>query len=353
MSGKKNFVQPPRFSIYSPEDLTKNWYVEWYEGTKRKRRYGTINRLPTYAQRMQAAKQLIQQLQLQHTRRTTIAEEAVFKFLAKNKPYWRKKTIEQYKTTATTFFDFAKGENPTPALVESFMDWIRSTRNPTTYNKYHSQLNRFLTEAGYPNLFMNIARVKANPMPARYFQTFQRRRLASYISENDEELWLFIKFVFYCFIRPGEACMLKVEDLLLDDGEIRVPGEKSKNHKTQYVAIPDSFRPDLEQLVYSAPNQWLFPSSQNKGHHVHRNTMYHRHKIILKELGFGKGYSLYSWKHTGAVAAVKAGISIKELQIQLRHHSLDETDKYLRQMGIKDVHQLRRHFPSITQKGAA
>ena len=64
--------------------------------------------------------------------------------------------------------------------------------------------------------------------------------------------------------------------------------------------------------------------------------MTNRHCAILKLLNFGKGYQMYSWKHTGAVAAVKAGIGVKELQIQLRHHSLDETDKY-EEYKVKDL----------------
>ena len=56
---------------------------------------------------------------------------------------------------------------------------------------------------------------------------------------------------------------------------------------------------------------------------------------------------LYSWKHTGAVMAVKAGIHIKQLQIQLRHHSLDQVDQYLRDLGVSDLSDLARSFPGI------
>ncbi len=77
--------------------------------------------------------------------------------------------------------------------------------------------------------------------------------------------------------------------------------------------------------------------------------MYEKHKRILKKLNFGKGYCMYSWKHTGAIAAVKAGVSVKELQMQLRHHSLDETDKYLRQMGVRHITNFRVSMPDINK----
>lgn len=70
-------------------------------------------------------------------------------------------------------------------------------------------------------------------------------------------------------------------------------------------------------------------------------------RLIRKIFGFGKGYTLYSWKHTGAIQAVKAGIGVKELQIQLRHHSLDMVNQYLRQMGVWDLGQLQEKFPGL------
>ena len=69
---------------------------------------------------------------------------------------------------------------------------------------------------------------------------------------------------------------------------------------------------------------------------------------VLEVLGFDtKLYNVYSWKHSGAVDCVKAGISIKELQLQLRHHSLDQVDEYLRQLGLIDLMGLKTNFPKI------
>lgn len=96
---------------------------------------------------------------------------------------------------------------------------------------------------------------------------------------------------------------------------------------------------DLEHFRAWPPGQTLFP--------VAENNMYNRHKRILRALGFGKGYCLYSWKHTGAIQAVKNGVGVKELQIQLRHHSLDQVNEYLRQMGVWDLKNLQANFPAI------
>lgn len=77
------------------------------------------------------------------------------------------------------------------------------------------------------------------------------------------------------------------------------------------------------------------------------NYMANLHRKYLKELGFGIEHKLYSWKHTGAVMYIKNGGNVKELQIQLRHYSLDETDLYLRQLGVSDLTNLEEDFPPL------
>jgi len=78
-----------------------------------------------------------------------------------------------------------------------------------------------------------------------------------------------------------------------------------------------------------------------------KNTMGKRFRLVLDGLGYGKEYQVYSWKHTGAVACVLAGIGLKALQSQLRHHSLDQVNEYLRQLGVGDFENLRRDFPAL------
>lgn len=87
------------------------------------------------------------------------------------------------------------------------------------------------------------------------------------------------------------------------------------------MAIPNAFFPTVKKKLSNRnPNEYVFP----RGHYlspIGMNTMGRQHREILKEQGGDTSrYKLYSWKHTGAVAAVKAGIHIKQLQIQFRHY---------------------------------
>ncbi|MFQ5447931.1 MAG: hypothetical protein ACE5FF_13465 [Saprospiraceae bacterium] len=112
------------------------------------------------------------------------------------------------------------------------------------------------------------------------------------------------------------------------------------------MTIPIAFRPTVSKLMMRSPKEFIFYKN-DATKPVPVNHMLKRFRNILNALGFGHEYKLYSWKHTGAVACVRAGVGVKQLQIQLRHHSLEEVDKYLRQLGVWDLEGLEEKFPGI------
>ena len=164
--------------------------------------------------------------------------------------------------------------------------------------------------------------------------------LKTSISAQDPQLWQFIKFINYCFIRPGELRQLKLSDIFFSENKILVRKEISKNKKSQFVSIPTVFLEEMykdgwHQLPgdYFVFSQTGLPGLQQIG----LNSMRNRHQNILKDLKFNTArHKLYSWKHTGAVQFVKNGGSMKDLQLQLRHHSLDQVNTYLKDLGVGD-----------------
>jgi len=75
---------------------------------------------------------------------------------------------------------------------------------------------------------------------------------------------------------------------------------------------------------------------RDKDKPVSKNVMGSRYRKLTKDLKLNKDYTLYSWKHSGVVAAYKAGIDIKTIQSQCRHHSLEQTDIYLKSLGLNE-----------------
>ena len=100
------------------------------------------------------------------------------------------------------------------------------------------------------------------------------------------------------------------------------------------MTIPESFRRVIaESNEFNSEGEYLF-QSRNKEKPVSKNVMGSRYRNLTKDLKLGKDFTLYSWKHSGVVAAYNAGIDIKTIQSQCRHHSLEQTDIYLKSLGL-------------------
>ncbi len=346
MGSEKKFF--PEFRVYSPSDLSKEWHVEWRneQGERRKRRTG-INQHDTIEARQVAAEQLIEQIKREYAPPESSHEEAARQWLADLEGTVSYKTYIAYKGKIDDFFKVMNGQTPTPALVQEYFRRLQRTLHPTTYNKYREQLNKVFREIGVEGLFDEVQAIKSSYTPDLIFQKKHVDQLKQVIAHKDPQLWLFIQFIHYCFLRPNEeARLLRGMNIMLDEDLIYLPGKKAKNRKTTYKAIPRCFKKALCQLPPLMPNEYVFPSPILEDRPIGKNTFWRRHRDILKKLGYPKGYTIYSWRHTGAVRFIKAGGSVFDLNKMMDHHSLDQTAQYLRQMGIKHLTTVDR-FPEL------
>lgn len=343
MADKKNLR--PKFAVYAPDDLEKNWFVSFYQDGRRVRKYGNINQFQTATERMAEAQRLIDELSALAP--ADDIKTRLYNALEAKKANWRNKTHQTIKTKLDNLFAWLNRRPLNADTLRAFFDHLSMSRHSTTFNSYHQKLKQLLSLTGDVALMDGISSVREHRTPARFFQRYQIEQLKVVMSDEAPELWLFVQFLFYCFIRPGELRWLRAGDILFDERRILIRGEISKNHKTEYVAIPSAFGPVLEPIRAMPPGALIFPAKSAPDKPIGMNTMSTRHRAILRRLGFSKEYQLYSWKHTGAVMAVKAGIGLKELQLQLRHHSLDQVNEYLRQMGVSDMSNLQNRFPEI------
>lgn len=340
-------------SLYHPQDLSKRWYLEYYDGPNRKKRSGNINRFDTWKGRMEAAEAFARELSLELVDLQDHSIRELILFAENLSGTFRKRSTHVNVMSIVRKFTEWMGPRPISRTnTEEFFEHLIKHRHGTTYNQYRYWLKRLFEELKIFGCFTHIKSLKnVRKTPQRFFQPHQVKHLHNYIVENDPQLWHYIEFIFYCAIRPRrELPWIKAGDVLLEERKILIEGEHSKNGKTQYVSIPDTFFASLEYVYDKAPGEYLFTQRWAKDKPIGRNTMGERFKNIIDELQFGPRYSLYSWKHTAAFRMVKAGISLKYIQKHFRHSSLMETDQYLRQIGIEDIGDLRQVYPSILQE---
>lgn len=327
--------------------LVSRWYLEFEIHGKRHRRFGNINRYETRAERLEAAEKLRTQLTIEFYNEVFPIRDRLYKIVEDQKSTLRKKTYQTYISKLDVFFEWLGSRGVVEENMLAFFSHLRDTRSANTYMKYLHLFNKLFKQENVGSFLKEVPILKPQPTSALYFQKYQVARLKKVIPEKYEDLWLCCQLLYYCFIRPGEQRQMKISDFLFDDWKIRMRGAITKNKKTQFITIPVPFRTEIEKLMERGPNEWLFPDWRDGTKPIGANTMNKRHRKILNELGFSVDHKLYSWKHTGAVACVKAGISLKELQIQLRHHSLKEVDEYLKQLGVYDLERLEADFPPL------
>ena len=151
----------------------------------------------------------------------------------------------------------------------------------------------------------------------------------------------FIQIIYHTFGRPREVVQLKIENFDLAQNRVLFPASISKNRMDDYVGLSPALRALLAKLnLHQYPgNYYLFGINDKPGDkHMGYLYFYNRNVKVFKALGLDKAsvrYSMYSYKHSGVISLYKATKDIKLVQSQCRHHnSLDQTNKYLRDLGL-------------------
>lgn len=361
---KKFCLKSNGYTLYSNEGNTsKRWFLYYYHEypsglRKRKRIYGYINKHSNPAKRYAAAVELLRKIQTGEVKQEAFEpvrlNQLFSEYMAARCKHLRTKTQTTYATKVNAFIDYCR-KKKVDALKDvnkkfalSFLDSIK--RNATTKNSYRNTLRTFFED------FLNDKLIEENPfhkiakMPeARRgkfpFSADQVKQLKDKIKNENANLYMGCMLEYYCFIRPGESRWLRVEDVNLSEDFILIHASISKNKKTQAVTIPVAFKPQLQEWLKDLPQNFYILNRAPVT--VGRDYLNKQHKKILKELGFSSRFSFYSWKHTGAFNAIKSGIGLKDLQMQMRHHSLDQLNEYLREMGILDSVNLKNNFPAL------
>lgn len=289
-------------------------------------------------------------------------------YLQRQKSRVAPKSFESYQSKTRKFAQWLDregyGENDissiTPEVIERFFEYLINERHlqGRTIQKYGQHLTSLfsdlvkrkkLHESPMPEIpkVANNVDCSAKPIHSDDMKLFKER-----IREMDPQLWLAIQFEFYCFIRPGtELRLLKLEDIDFGSGTITIAKQYAKNRKEQTIAIPNQFLRILKEEFYLDKfdkSFYVFGRNGRPGFEaLGKNTLRNRFNKYRDSLGLSKRYKFYSWKHTGAINASNAGIPVKDIQMQMRHHSLDITDKYLTKMKGSESEYLKNRFPTL------
>jgi integrase len=218
-------------------------------------------------------------------------------------------------------------------------------------NRCFKQLMRL-----YPNLllinpFGLSEKVKHVRKKAALYRPDMRQRIKDLLPKYDQQLWLFVQFIYYTGLRPGiELRSLQVNMIHLNESILILPAHLAKDGELRVVTIPQQLEEQLRAMnLDKVPGEYfLFSTAKKPGPEIAGKNYFMKGWRKFREAhNIPDDFKIYSWKHTGATAADDAGIDRRYIQGHLGHNTLQQTEEYLDSNKVKGSEEIRSKYPTL------
>ena len=352
---------------YIPARLTtgKSWYISYYvlnpatNSLVRKRI--KVNRVNPVSERRKFARQLIHKvnvklaegwnpfLEQEAPKAYTKLTEALELYLKhKQKELKSKDTIRTYKSHVEILSNYIVNIKKTPDVlvisfdalqVRQYMDYLYTGRNigGKTYNNYKgiaTGIWNWFIEHLYctVNPFLTVRKMQEAKKKRQIIDVGTRTRIKDYLlRENKNEYLAMVMLCFHGLIRPKEICLLKPENIRLEDKIIFLTADMTKDKDDRIVSVSGQLLKYLEALnIESIPkDNYIFSTGFKPGKILIDSRRVGKEWSKLRtNLKFPEEYQFYSLKDSGIVQMLMDGISPIEVRNQAGHSSLEQTNEY-------------------------
>lgn len=140
-----------------------------------------------------------------------------------------------------------------------------------------------------------------------------------------------LETLYSCGLRVSELCHLKLSDLYLNEGFIKVEGKGSKQ---RLVPVSRRVRQELaayfpfrnEGLIKPGYEDFVFISRFGKN--ISRITVFHFIKELADAVGLTKNISPHTFRHSFATHLLEGGANLRAIQVMLGHEYIGTTEIY-------------------------
>ena len=140
-----------------------------------------------------------------------------------------------------------------------------------------------------------------------------------------------LETLYSCGLRVSELCNLKLSDLYLEEGFIKVEGKGSKQR-----LIPISPRAIRELRLYFIDRNQIsikkdyedYVFISKRGKNISRITVFHIIKTLAEAIGMKKTISPHTFRHSFATHLLEGGANLRAIQCMLGHESIGTTEIY-------------------------
>ena len=141
-----------------------------------------------------------------------------------------------------------------------------------------------------------------------------------------------IETMYSCGLRVSELCSLKMEDLFLNEGFIRVTGKGSKQRlvpiSERAVHEIDNWLKDRCHVdIRPGAEPYLFLSIR-RGRPVSRIMVFDIVKDLTAKAGISKTVSPHTFRHSFATHLLEGGANLRAIQCMLGHEKISTTEIY-------------------------
>lgn len=164
-----------------------------------------------------------------------------------------------------------------------------------------------------------------------------------------------IETLYSCGLRVSEACNLKLSDLYLNEGFIKVEGKGSKQRlvpisERAIAEIMDYMTDRAEIAIKPGHEDYLFVSAHFKKR-MSRITMFHIIKVLAEEAGIKKAISPHTFRHSFATHLLEGGANLRVIQSMLGHEDIGTTEIYTHIDAQRLRSEIIDHHPRNKHKG--
>jgi integrase/recombinase XerD len=157
-----------------------------------------------------------------------------------------------------------------------------------------------------------------------------------------------LETLYSCGLRVSELCNLKLSELYLEDGFIKVEGKGSKQR-----LVPISPRAIHELRLYFIDRNRMtikkdfedYVFISKRGKNISRIMVFHIIKEPANNIGLKKTISPHTFRHSFATHLLEGGANLRAIQCMLGHESIGTTEIYTHIDKNRLRHEIIEHHP--------
>lgn len=226
-------------------------------------------------------------------------------------------------------------------VLEYKQDLLSAGMSSLTVGSYITSVRRFYEWAEANKYYPNIAKGIKTPKRKQQFKKQallpqQATELLNYFEDKTPRDYAIINLLLRAGLRTIEIIRANVEDLTFKGSQrVLLVHGKGRDERDNFVILTDkTYKPIAEYLALRgkvSPTEPLFISTSNnsKGERLSTRTISFIAKEGLKAIGLDeRSFTAHSLRHTTAVNILRAGGSLEQAQMTLRHSNPATTQIY-------------------------